>query len=125
MQLDLQQPDTGLVVRRCTADHIVVSDQTLSRSFLLSSAQIIQPWRVTQVSDLDEEIAAQVLALNPSVFLLGTGTAMHFPPQAWLATLLRQRVGVEAMSNAAAARTFNVLAAEGRSVWAGFILPTA
>jgi uncharacterized protein len=46
-----------------------------------------------------------------------------FPPAAVMAACLGRRVGLEVMSNAAAARTFNVLAGEHRKVVAGFILP--
>jgi uncharacterized protein len=40
-----------------------------------------------------------------------------------IATCLQRGIGLEAMTNAAAARTFNVLASEGRRVVAGFVLP--
>ena len=39
-----------------------------------------------------------------------------------MAACLRQGVGLEVMTNAAAARTFNVLAGESRKVVAGFLL---
>ena len=39
-----------------------------------------------------------------------------------LAACLSRGIGLEAMTNAAAARTFNVLAGEGRRVVAGFVL---
>jgi uncharacterized protein len=42
-----------------------------------------------------------------------------------MAGFLRKGVGVEVMDNAAAARTYNLLASEGRHVVAGFILPGA
>ena len=47
------------------------------------------------------------------------------PLPGWLAQLaacLARGVGLEAMTNAAAARTFNVLASEGRRVVAGFVI---
>ena len=40
-----------------------------------------------------------------------------------MAALLTRGIGLEVMDNAAAARTFNVLANEGRRVVAGFLLP--
>ena len=56
-------------------------------------------------------------------YVLGTGSRQQFPPQAALVPLLRLGIGVEAMDNAAAARTYNLLAGEGRRVVAAFILP--
>ena len=55
--------------------------------------------------------------------LLGTGARQVFPPAAALAACLRRGVGIEVMSNAAAARTYTVLAGEGRRVVAGFLFP--
>ena len=40
-----------------------------------------------------------------------------------MAACLRRGIGMEVMTNAAAARTFSVLASEGRQVVAGFMLP--
>ena len=58
----------------------------------------------------------------PELIVLGCGAAQAFPPAATLAACLRRGVGLESMTNAAAARTFNVLAGEGRRVVAGFVL---
>ena len=57
--------------------------------------------------------------------MLGTGAAQVFPPAAVMAACLSRGIGIEVMTNAAAARTFNVLAGEGRRVVAGFILDEA
>ena len=63
------------------------------------------------------------LALQPALMLLGTGARQRFPSAAAMAALLTRGIGIEVMDNAAAARTFNVLATEGRRVVAGFLLP--
>jgi uncharacterized protein len=64
-----------------------------------------------------------LLALAPELVVLGTGATQAFPPAAVLATCLRHRIGLEAMTNAAAARTYSVLAGEGRRVVSGFLFP--
>ena len=64
-----------------------------------------------------------LLALAPEIVLLGSGETQAFPPAEVMATCLQRGIGLEAMTNAAAARTFNVLASEGRRVVAGFVLP--
>ena len=66
-----------------------------------------------------------LLALQPEVILLGSGAAQVFPPAATLAACLGRGIGIEVMTNAAAARTFNVLAGEGRRVVAGFVFGPA
>ena len=64
-----------------------------------------------------------MLELKPELVLLGTGSRQQFPPAAFLAGFLRKGVGIEVMDNAAAARTYDLLAAEGRRVIVAFILP--
>ena len=63
-----------------------------------------------------------LFALSPELILLGCGDRQTFPPAATLAACLSRGIGLETMTNAAAARTFNVLASEGRRVVAGFVL---
>ena len=54
--------------------------------------------------------------------MLGSGASQAFPPPEAMAACLARGIGLETMTNAAAARTYNVLAGEGRRVVAGFIL---
>jgi len=46
----------------------------------------------------------------------------QFPAPAVMAACLTRGIGIEVMDNAAAARTFNLLANEGRRVIAAFLL---
>lgn len=57
------------------------------------------------------------------VVLVGTGTRQHFLQPAVLRPLIQAGVGVEIMDTHAAARTYNILMAEGRRVIA-VLLPT-
>ena len=61
----------------------------------------------------------------PEVLLIGTGQRQRFPTPAVLLALQGAGIGTEVMDSAAAARTYNLLAGEGRRVVAGFILPAA
>ena len=53
---------------------------------------------------------------NKGMVLLGTGTKSVFPPRELTFSFARKGIGLEVMDTAAAARTFNVLANEGRRV---------
>ena len=64
-----------------------------------------------------------VAALKPEIVLLGTGARQRFPPPRVYRLLTDARVGVEVMDTAAAARTYNIVAAEGRRVVAALLLP--
>ena len=85
----------------------------------------IENWAVDNATLLDESHVAALLELQPELIMLGTGEHQVFPAAAFMAGFLRRGLGMEAMDNAAAARTYNLLASEGRHVVAGFILPSA
>lgn len=125
MQLNLETPDFDYVLRSADGRLARVNDRTLSRSFIISPRTLVEDWPVTDVRALEPEALAPLLALEPEVVLIGTGAHQAFPPAATMAACLSKGIGLEAMTNAAAARTFNVLAGEGRRVVAAFVLESA
>lgn len=58
----------------------------------------------------------------PEVVLIGTGLRQQFLPHQLTRPLLEAGTGVEVMSTQAAARTYNILMAEGRRVVAALLL---
>ena len=122
MQLSHELPDYAFTLRSADGRHARVNDLTLTDSFILSPQQLVENWPVRDSAALTADDLAPLLALQPEVVLLGTGERQVFPPAAVMAACLRQGVGLEVMTNAAAARTFNVLAGESRRVVAGFLL---
>lgn len=122
MQLNHELPDYAFTLRSADGQTARVNDRTLSASFILSPQQLIETWPVQDSAALTPDDLAPLLDLQPEVILLGTGERQIFPPAAVMAACLRQGVGLEVMTNAAAARTFNVLASESRKVVAGFLL---
>jgi len=122
MDLSLEQADGYLLVRRVDARSVTLLDRVVEHSFLLTPAGITEAWPVTAAGSLGVDDVPVLLALKPEVVILGTGERQVFPAAAFMAGFLRKGVGVEVMDNAAAARTYNLLASEGRHVVAGFIL---
>ncbi|HKT26721.1 Mth938-like domain-containing protein [Dyella sp.] len=125
MDLSLDHHGDYLFVRRVAERSITVVDRELTASFLLSPQRAVEQWPVTQAQALTVDHVEAVLELKPEVVLLGTGTRQQFPPAAFMAGFLRKGIGIEVMDNAAAARTYDLLASEGRRVVAAFILPAA
>ena len=123
MQLTLENPDHEFFLRAADGTLARVNDRTLARSFVIAPDRLLEDWDVSDAARLGPEALEPLLAMEPAVVLLGTGERQVFPPAAAMAAGLRRGVGIEVMTNAAAARTFNVLASEGRKVVAGFILP--
>ncbi len=122
MQLTLENPDFRYLLRGVGADGVLVNDQTLDRSFILTPHELVENWRPVSIEDLLADDMLALLELNPVLVILGTGTRQQFPSAAVMAACLTRGIGIEVMDNAAAARTFNVLATEGRKVVAGFIV---
>ncbi|WP_449428305.1 Mth938-like domain-containing protein [Rhodanobacter umsongensis] len=123
MDLSLDRPEGYLFVRRVGTRSVTLIDRELQGSFLLAPDRVIEHWPVAAADTLDTGHVDSVLALQPELVILGTGVRQVFPPAAFMAGFLRKGVGIEVMDNAAAARTYNLLAGEGRRVVAGFILP--
>lgn len=124
MDLSLERPEGYLFVRRVGAGSITLIDRELTGSFLLAPDRVIEHWPVTAANMLDVDHVDAILALQPELVILGTGERQAFPAAAFMAGFLRKAIGIEVMDNAAAARTYNLLAGEGRRVVAGFMLPT-
>lgn len=123
LQLNLNRPGAHLYLRAAGPEAVTVIDRTLTKSFALSPERALEDWPVRSVAQIDQAAIEALLALDPEVVVLGTGARIAFPPVAVQAAFLTRRVGFEVMDNAAAARTFNVLASEGRRVVAAFVLP--
>ena len=71
---------------------------------------------------LGPEHFAQLADLRVEVVIFGSGARIRFPKPAWLAPLAARRIGVETMDTAAACRTYNILAQEGRQVVVALLL---
>ncbi|MGY2050209.1 Mth938-like domain-containing protein [Methylobacterium sp. JK268] len=93
------------------------------RGSILALPSGIQAWAVTEAAGIDAASLAPVLAEADAIdmLLIGTGAEITF-----LAEALRQRlraagIGLDVMQTGAAARTYNILAAENRKVAAALI----
>ena len=122
MSLQENRPEGILAVRGVAGDRIAVGAREFGRSFLLAPDTLVEDWPPAAIDALDEAAIDAILALQPQVVILGTGARQRFLPPALQARLLARGVGVECMDNAAAARTYNLLALEGRRVVAAFLL---
>jgi uncharacterized protein len=122
MSLQEDRPEGILAVRAVTAGSVVVEARELTSSFLLAPDAVVEDWSPRRAEDIDAAALEAALALDPQLVLVGTGTRQHFLHPRLTATLLSRGIGVEVMDNAACARTFNLLALEGRRVVAAFVL---
>lgn len=122
MQLNHELPDYAFALRAADGHSARVNDRVLRSSFILSPDQLIEAWPPRDSGGLVPDDLEPLLAMRPELILLGTGERQVFPSTAVMAACLTRGIGIEVMANAAAARTFNVLAGESRRVVAGFLL---
>jgi uncharacterized protein len=121
--LALDTPSGENIIRWVRADAIGVGPRELRRSFAVSAAALIEDWHVTDVAAIGEADIDRLLDTGCDVVLLGAGERQQQLAPALLYRALRRGIGIEVMTNAAAARTYNLLLAEERRVLAAFILP--
>jgi len=122
VQLTQEAPDPRYQLRSADGELARVNELELRRSFLLSPDRLVEDWRPRAIEELQATDMDAVLALQPALVLLGSGARLRFPAPAVMAACLTRGIGIEVMDNAAAARTFNLLAGEGRSVVAAFLI---
>lgn len=106
----------SLVIQSVSAAAIRVSGETYTHGIALTPEQVVPSWQPRAIEDLSEHDFDALLGGDPELIIVGTGTSSRFPPRELVFAFARRGVGLEVMDTAAAARTFNVLAGEGRRV---------
>lgn len=110
-----------LTIRSVSADGVRIGDQIWPETIALTPEKIIDSWIQKPLAELKDDDFSALLEHEPELVLLGTGVSNEFPPRDLMFAFARRGVGLEVMDTAAAARTFNVLAGEGRRVAAVLI----
>ncbi len=119
------QPDRIEGVNAVTA----ITDGTVRINGLPHSASLLLPWRgdvqawpCGDFADLRAEHFELLVALAPELVIFGSGSRIRFAAPAVLRPLIERGIGIETMDTAAACRTYNVLASEGRAVVAALLI---
>lgn len=101
---------------------VAVDGQKIESSVVISSRGERFAWHCESFDQLNASHFARLAELGAELVIFGSGPRLRFPPPAWLAPLMAQRTGVETMDTAAACRTYNILASEGRHVVAALLV---
>lgn len=123
MKLRHEHPAGELRFTGYASGEIRINDQIHQQPVILYGRTLVSGWTDNTIGTLDAADAETLSALPVSVLLLGTGSRHCFPPMAIAAACAKAGIGLEAMGTAAASRTYNILANEGRSVAAAVLLP--
>ena len=101
---------------------VAVNGEKITHSVIVASSGERVAWQVSRFEDLGPQHFAELAALHAEVAIFGSGTRIRFPKPAWLKPLIDAQVGLETMDTAAACRTYNILAQEGRRVAVALLL---
>jgi uncharacterized protein len=114
-------PGVNLISRQ-EPGRVWVGAARYESSVLVPWSGAVRGWAVTAYAELTPTHFESILALQPEVVIFGSGGRLRFAPPQWLRALIERRIGFEAMDTAAACRTYNVLAVEGRAVVGALLL---
>ena len=109
-------------ITRCERACISVGSDTFAHSVLVPWQGAVQPWHTAHSGELTAAHFERAAALDPEIVIFGSGERLRFVSPALYRCLIERRIGFETMDTAAACRTFNVLATEGRRVLAAVII---
>ncbi len=104
---------------------VAVDGERIHHSVIVGSEGQRIAWSGSRFEDLGPAQFEQLAQLDVEVLIFGSGSRIRFPRPAWLAPLVARRIGLETMDTAAACRTYNILAQEGRRVAAALLVESA
>jgi uncharacterized protein len=122
MQLTLEANAGANLIRGYSDTEIRIGEHSVRRSCVVTASTLTTDWAPESYADLKPEHLASILAQDPEVVVIGTGTVSQFAPAAIRALLAKGGVGLEVMQLGAACRTYNVLVQEQRRVAAVLFL---
>lgn len=118
------QPDRAEgvnVIARHEPQRVWVNAQAYEHSLLVPWRGEPQPWGVDTVGALEPAHFERLLSFEPALVIFGSGARLQFVRPALYRALIERGIGIETMDTAAACRTYNVLASEGRTVVAALL----
>lgn len=119
------QPDRAEgvnLITRHDPGRVWVGANVHAQSVLVPWQGAVVSWEAADPSALSPAHFERLLGLRPELVIFGSGPRLRFLPPALYRALIDARVGMETMDTAAACRTYNVLAGEGRAVVAALLL---
>lgn len=109
------------IIQRATLSEMLINGEAYTQSLTLTERGLT-PWPVQSPSELTVALLEPLTLNMPELVIIGTGAKMVMLPPALLQVFYQKSIGVEIMDTPAAARTYNLLASEGRALNAAFIL---
>lgn len=145
MELHVETNPAFNTVTAYGRDYIEINAVPYNTAIYFSPEGEIKTWAVETADDIDARLLREAAGLGevavdpmafldaqslspkpvdaPEVILIGTGARQHFLASEVTRELQNMGIGIETMDTRAAARTYNILMAEGRRVIAALLPP--
>lgn len=122
MKLSLDKASGLYLIDAFTRHSVTVAKHEFRDHLIVATERIFESWPAPAIANLGIADFDCLSGLELEVVLLGTGETLVFPPPLLQVEFGRIGIGFEVMNTAAACRTFNILAGEGRKVAAALII---
>jgi len=106
-------------------DYLQINQSRYQSGISIHQGVISDGWGPQRLRDLSIEHLVVFTEPAPEVLILGTGRLTAFPNAEILDYMADRHIGLECMDSRSAARTYNILVGEGRTVSAAMLLPGA
>jgi len=106
-------------------DFLQVNQHNYTSAITIHQGTVSEQWAPATLREVCIEHLTALTDPEPEVMILGTGRLTAFPSADILDYMAEQHIGLECMDSRSAARTYNILVGEGRTVSAAFLLPGA
>jgi len=123
MKFQLEDHQDNNFISNYDSESVVVSEKTYRGSLLISTTNITQDWALKKIEDFTEKDCLFIANQNSEIILLGSQSSIASIDARHRFWFANHGMGLEVMNIGAACRTYNILAAEGRSVLAALIFP--
>jgi len=105
--------------------YLEVNKHRYESAITIHHGTVADNWDPERLRDISIEHLSALTEPRPEVLILGTGRLTAFPNADILAYMAEHHIGFECMDSRSAARTYNILVGEGRTVSAAILLPGA
>ncbi|WP_154223494.1 Mth938-like domain-containing protein [Marinicella rhabdoformis] len=122
MQLTEHGNDHPNLISQAETGLCHTAGQSYNQSIIVPWDAPIETVGTKTVRELDESLVQKLCDYQPEIIVLATGEHIEYPDTDLLLPLVKNNIGLEVMTNAAAARTFNVLMSENRQVLCLFLI---
>ncbi|MBN4077073.1 Mth938-like domain-containing protein [Mariprofundus ferrooxydans] len=116
-------PKGTLLFSAYADDYLQLNGHKYHSGLYIHQNNVTAPWGPERLHALSIEDLQPLIVAPPEVLILGTGRVTAFPDPDILDYMAEHHIGFECMDSRAAARTYNILVGEGRTVSAAMLLP--